>query len=260
MILGAQFYTLRNCCKGLYGLEESMKKVADIGYKSIQLSGVCPYEGEWAAEKARENGLTIDITHYDYKKICNDTENTIKQHDAMNCKCIGIGSSPYDKNREGLDKLCEEIAPAASKIAASGHKLMYHNHHFEFVKFDGKTFLEHLCDRFSPDEFGITFDTFWAQAAGADPAQWIKKLHGRLDRVHFKDMMVFIGADPNNRLNLRRIAPIGDGVMNYDAIIQACLDENVEIGYVELDDCYGADPFECLKKSYNYLNTQYGLK
>ncbi len=257
MILGAQFYTLRDYCKDLDGLEESMKKVADMGYKSIQLSGVCAYEGEWAFEKAKENGFSIDITHYDFKKICHDTENTIKQHDAMNCKCIGIGSSPYPKTKEGLDQLCDEIAPAAKAIAASGHKLMYHNHHWEFVKIGDKTFLECLCDRFSPDELGVTVDTFWVQAAGADPVQWIKKLHGRIDRIHFKDMAVFIGED---FLNCRRIAPIGDGVMNYDTIIDACLEENVEIGYVELDDCYGANPFESLKKSYDFLNTRYGLQ
>ncbi len=260
MRLGAQFYTLRNFCKTLEGLEESMKKVADMGYTSIQLSGVCAYEGEWAMEKAKENGLTIDITHYNYNSICHDTENTIKTHAAMNCKCIGIGSSPYDKDQAGLDKLCEEIAPAAKQIAEADHKLMYHNHHWEFAKIGDKTFLEHLCDRFSPDELGITLDTFWVQAAGADPAQWIRKLEGRLDRVHFKDMIAFIGADPNSKLNIRRIAPIGEGLMNYDAIIQACLDTNVEIGYVELDDCYGADPFECMKRSYDFLNTRYGLK
>ncbi len=258
MILGAQFYTLREFCKDLNGLEESMKKVADIGYKSIQLSGVCVYEGEWAAEKAKENGLTIDVTHYDFKKICEDTENTIKHHDSMNCRCIGIGSSPYPKTQEGFDRLCEEIAPAARKIADSGHKLMYHNHHWEFTKLGDKTFLEALCDRFTPDELGIIIDTFWVQAAGADPVYWIKKLHGRVDRIHFKDMSVHINKD--DLMNCRRIAPIGDGVMNYDAIIQACLDENVEIGYVELDDCYGADPFESLKKSYEFLNTRYGLK
>ncbi len=260
MILGAQFFTLRQFCKDLTGLEESMKKVAAMGYRSIQLSGVCAYEGEWAAEKARENGLTIDITHYDYKKICGETDFVIKEHDAMNCKCIGIGMSPYAQSKEGFGQLCDEITPVAKKIAQSGHKLMYHNHHFEFAKFDGKTFLEHLCDRFSPDELGITLDTFWAQAAGADPAQWIYKLSGRLDRVHFKDMAAVIGADPNNRMNLRRIAPIGDGLMNYDAIIEACLKTNVEIGYVELDDCYGEDPFECMKKSYDFLNSRYGLK
>ena len=254
MKLGAQFYTLRNSCKDLAGLEETMKRVADIGYTSIQLSGVCAYEGEWVAEKAREIGITVDITHYDYNKIINDVENTIKKHAAMNCKCIGIGASPYDRDQEGLDRLSNEIATVIPAIVASGHKLMYHNHHWEFAKIGEKTFLELLCDRFTPEELGITLDTYWVQAAGGDPVVWIKKLHGRIDRIHFKDMAM------NMTDKAVRIASIGEGNMNYDGIIQACLDENIEYGYVELDNCYGEDPFDCMKRSYDFLSSRYGLK
>lgn len=254
MKLGAQFFTLRNSCRDLAGLEESMKKVADIGYSSIQLSGVCAYSGEWAAEKAKEIGITIDITHYDYNKIINDVENTIKHHAAMNCKCIGIGSSPYGRDQAGLDRLVSELTPVTPTIAAAGHKVMYHNHHWEFAKIGDKTFLELLCDKFSPEELGITLDTYWVQAAGGDPTAWIKKLHGRIDRIHFKDMSM------NMDDKAVRIAPIGEGNMNYDAIIQACLDENIEYGYVELDECYGEDPFDCMKRSYDFLSSRYGLK
>ena len=254
MKLGAQFYTLRNSCKDLAGLEETMKRVADIGYTSIQLSGVCAYEGDWVAEKAREIGVTVDITHYDYNKIINDVENTIKKHAAMNCKCIGIGASPYNRDQEGLDRLSNEMATVIPTIVASGHKLMYHNHHWEFAKIGDKTFLELLCDRFTPEELGITLDTYWVQAAGGDPIVWIKKLHGRIDRIHFKDMAM------NMTDKAVRIASIGEGNMNYDGIIQACLDENIEYGYVELDNCYGEDPFDCMKRSYDYLSSRYGLK
>ena len=254
MKLGAQFYTLRNSCKDLAGLEESMKKVADIGYSSIQLSGVCAYDGEWAAEKAKEIGITIDITHYDYNKIINDVENTIKHHAAMNCKCIGIGSSPYGKDAAGLERLSSEIGSVIPSIVASGHKLMYHNHHWEFAKIGDKTFLELLCDKFTPEELGITLDVYWVQAGGADPVQWMKKLRGRIDRIHFKDMVM------NMDDKAVRIASIGEGNMNYDAIIQACLDENIEYGYVELDNCYGEDPFNCMKRSYDFLSSRYGLK
>lgn len=253
MKLGAQFYTLRDFCKDLNGLEESMKKVADMGYTSIQLSGVCAYEGEWAAEKAKENGLTVDITHFAYGKIINETEATIKHHDAMNCKCIGIGSSPYDKTLEGFTRMADEIEQVIPKIIASGHKLMYHNHHYEFAKENGKTLLEYLCERFTPEELGITLDTYWVQAGGADPSAWIKKLHGRIDRIHFKDMVM------NNKDIAVRIAPIGEGNMNYDAIIAACLEENIEYGYVELDNCYGEDPFDCMRRSYQFLSSRYGL-
>lgn len=259
MILGAQFYTLREQCKDLKGFEESMKKVADIGYTSIQLSGVCAHEPEWAYEKARENGLSIDVTHYDLNKMCNETQATIAHHDALHCSHIGLGSSPYPKTEEGLEKLCERLAPVVKEFAAHGKKFAYHNHHWEFFRHGDKTFLDNLCERFSPDELAVILDVFWVQAAGGDPVVWIKKLKGRLDRVHFKDMKIFLHDDIYN-MDCRRIASIGEGIMNYDAIIEACLDANAGIGYVELDDCYGEDPFECLKRSYKFLSERYGLK
>ena len=46
MIIGAQLYTLRNFCKTTPELEESIKRVAEMGYTSVQLSGVCDYDPE----------------------------------------------------------------------------------------------------------------------------------------------------------------------------------------------------------------------
>ena len=37
MEIGVQFYTLRDTCKDLAGLDETLKRVADIGYKNVQL-------------------------------------------------------------------------------------------------------------------------------------------------------------------------------------------------------------------------------
>lgn len=252
--LGAQLYTLREFCKTTDGLDETMKRVADMGYTSIQLSGVCLYDADWMREKLNEYGLTADITHFDYKKIAFDTENTIAFHDRMNCRYIGVGSMPdFKKNGcrlEEFDKFVMEISPAIKKIAASGnHKFMYHNHNMEFIKVDGVTYLDKLCDIFSAEVFGITLDAYWAQAGGADPAQWIRKLKGRVNCVHYKDM-VYNGVD-----QAVRMAPIGEGNMNYEEIVRASVESGVEIAYVELDHCYGEDPFFCMKKSYEYLKT-----
>ena len=38
MEIGAQFFTLRDFCKDLDSFAESLKKVADIGYKNVQIS------------------------------------------------------------------------------------------------------------------------------------------------------------------------------------------------------------------------------
>ena len=58
MKIGAQLFTLRDFCKTLDGFSETLKKVADIGYTTVQVSGTCAYEPEWLAEELKKNSLT----------------------------------------------------------------------------------------------------------------------------------------------------------------------------------------------------------
>lgn len=47
MKIGAQFFTLRDFCKTKEDFSESLKKVADMGYSTVQISGTCEYEPEY---------------------------------------------------------------------------------------------------------------------------------------------------------------------------------------------------------------------
>ena len=250
MKIGAQLYTLREYCQDLTALDETLKKVADIGYTSVQLSGVCSYEADWMAERLQAYGLTCDLTHFDYNKIINQTKETIAFHDTMGCRYIGLGYSSRLQEEEEFSRFVGELTPVLPVLVASGHKFMYHNHNMEFARRDGKTLLSHLCDAFDKDELGITLDCYWVQAGGADPVQWIKALAGRVECVHYKDM-VYSSED-----KAVRMAPVGRGNMNYPAIIEASLNSGVEYAFVEQDNCYGEDPFVCLKESYDYLKAQ----
>ena len=41
MELGAQLFTLRDYCKTLPDFAETLTRVADMGYKTVQVSGTC---------------------------------------------------------------------------------------------------------------------------------------------------------------------------------------------------------------------------
>ncbi len=250
MKIGAQFYTIRDFCTTTADLDESLKKVADIGYRHVQLSGVCAYDCHWMAERLKAYGLEANITHFSYDRIVGEPAETIAFHDAMGCKYIGIGSNPRGVHPAGLADMAADLKPVLGQIVASGHKFMYHNHNMEFARFDGKTFIDLLCETFTSEECGVTLDTYWVLAGGGDPAWWLRRLDGRVNCVHFKDM-VYSVEDKGVRM-----AAIGDGNMNYPEILKACDDAHVEYGFVEQDNCYGEDPFVCLKRSYDYLRAQ----
>ena len=89
-------------------------------------------------------------------------------------------------------------------------------------------------------------DTFWVQTGGGDVVDWIKRLQGRMDVVHFKDM----ASDGQAK---QIMAEIGQGNLNWDGIIQACRSIGVKWYLVEQDVCQRS-PFESLDISRRFLN------
>ena len=80
MQIGAQFYTLREQCKTLEDFAESLKRVADIGYRLVQISGVCAYEPEWLREQLRANGLRCVLTHIPPERLEKEPETVAAEH------------------------------------------------------------------------------------------------------------------------------------------------------------------------------------
>ena len=120
MIIGAQLYTVRDFCKTTDALAETLKKVADIGYTEVQLSGVCDYDAAWMADQLKANGLRASITHFAYDRIVNDTEATIAFHKTMNTPYIGLGGIPNFKKQNNHEQLVNDfmdtMAPVVEKI------------------------------------------------------------------------------------------------------------------------------------------------
>ncbi len=247
MQLGAQFYTLREYAKDLDSLAESLKRVADIGYQTVQISGTCAYSPAWLKQQLDQNGLRCVLTHVPQSDITDKTERTAANHKKFGCRYIGLGSGPNAlKREEDLEAMISIARTAGRRLHQLGHKLMYHNHHIELGHgADGRTRLQALADATTPDELGFTLDTYWLQYGGGDPADWAERLRGRIPCVHFKDMTVVDGEN--------RMAAVGAGNLNFERILAACESGGTEYILIEQDNCYGEDPFDCLRQSYDYL-------
>lgn len=245
--IGAQLYTVREYTQTEHDFSETIKKIADIGYKSVQLSAIGEIRPESVRNICDSHNITIDLTHMSFDRLLNDTDNVIAEHEVYNCHYIGLGSMPGQyRAQEGVRKFIEDMTIPVQKIKQSGRMFMYHNHAFEFIKYDGKYILDLFAEGFPEGTLGFVIDTFWVQYAGADPAFWIEKYAGKVDTIHFKDM--------NFENDLHKMSPILEGNMNFDHIFDACETAGVKYAFVEQDDCYGEDPFDCLRRSYDNLH------
>lgn len=248
MVIGAQGYTIRTYTQTERDFRIAMRRIAQIGYTAVQLSAIGPIAPEAARKICDENGLSIVLTHTNPERMITDPEGVIRDHDILGCDYIGVGSMPERyRSTDWIDRFAEDFTAPAKKMRDAGKLLMYHNHNFEWEKLpDGRRILDVLLDAMPADLMGVTLDTYWVQAAGADVYAVIDRLKDRIPCVHLKDMAVK-GFE-------QRMAAVGEGNMDFPKILKQ-LEKLGKTKYllVEQDNCYGDSPFACLKRSYDYL-------
>lgn len=250
MRIAAQLYTVTKHMQTPEDIRASLKKVREIGYDAVQLSGLGKIDPKELKGYLDENGLDVCATHNDYQRFLHDADALIADNELWGCKYIGLGAMPneYRTGIDGIKKFASEILPAARYIKDAGFQFVYHNHNFDFIRADGKyNVITYLAENSTPEEVGFLADMFWVQAAGVSPLDFIKQYKDRLDVVHLKDMTSNYKAE-------MVMAEIGEGNMDYVAICNACKEAGVSWAAVEQDVCPG-DPFDSLAISYRNLQT-----
>lgn len=251
--VGAQLYTIRQFTQTFEDLKESLRKIAEIGYTTVQISGFGPIPAKDVAKLLEDNGLKVAATHVAWPRFLNDLDALIEEHKLWKCAHPAIGGLPKEYYTvDGIKRFKDELTPIAEKLATEGMDFSYHNHNHELVRYGRKTWLEMLYEEIPPEVLKAEIDTYWIQAGGADPALWVEKMAGREPLLHLKDMIV----TPQRE---QRFAEIGEGNLNWPRIMEAAEKGGVEYYLVEQDQCYERDPFESLAISYRNLRAM-GLR
>lgn len=250
--LGLQLYTVRDYLQDPAFADLTFKKLADLGYTEAQTAEIPAFDAKTFGELAAKHGISIVGTHYDYKKILNDPEETMELHRMWGTTNVGIGGMPKPA-RTDLDELKNfilEFNRAAELYAKQGFKLTYHNHNFEFVRIDGyKTIMDLLYEGFDPATVTFVLDTCWVAAGGGDVVEWMEKLAGRLDILHLKDLTI----RPQNGVFVPAVTEIGHGTLAWDRIIAAAERIGVKHYVVEQDGNFRGTPFNSLGDSAEFL-------
>lgn len=244
--IAAQLFTLRDYLKSPDQIFETLRRVKEIGYEAVQVSGLGLIEPLQLKKMVDGIGLKICATHISYERLINDVDALIGEHKLWDCEYICLGGMPeqFRSGKAGYLEFLKNINKSTQKISESGLKFVYHNHKFEFEKYDGITGLEFLLKNTDPEVFSFEIDTYWVQAGGANPVDWIRKVEGRMGIVHFKDMAI--------KEDQQDYAEIGEGNLDWVSIIKACRDTGVKWYAVEQDVCRN-NPFDSLGMSLRYL-------
>jgi sugar phosphate isomerase/epimerase len=246
--VGIQLWTLRREIET--DPRGTLKRIAEIGFAGVETAF---FSGEFSLEKAapllREFGLPVCSAHCRIP-VGEQKKAFLEMAAAFRCERMvwhGWPMDPRYESRAGTEELAAIYIEANRFAKSHGLKFGLHNHWWEFEKQkDGHYPYQVLLESLEPDIF-LEVDTYWAKAAGQDPAQLVGQLAKRVPLMHIKD-------GPGDKES--PMVAIGTGVQDVKGIVSASQD-HVEWLIVEFDTC-ATDIFAALKESYRYL-TQNGL-
>lgn len=248
-MIGAQLYTLREFTGTPTAIAKTMARVKKIGYDGVQCSALGPIDPKELAKILQNEGLTCCATHVPIDRLEKEPQKVIEEHALWGCKYAAIGGFfPKEATAQTWVDFANRYNDIAKQYDGSTLAIGYHNHSHELSHYDRKPALQILMEHFNRDVW-FEIDTYWITHGGGDPAAWIRRCgelgKGRIHAVHLKDMAIKLD-------RTQFMAEVGEGNLNWTAILKACKDAGVEHLLVEQDVCY-RDPFESLEISLKNL-------
>lgn len=277
-VLGVQMMMVKNQV-GELGMYPVLERLAAMDLHAVEVSQIPMTEENVAALErgTKELGIEVGALSGALRPGPTSSGDNFEEHFdkiVADCKRLGarfvrIGMMPFTAmvSKEACEAWAAECEPWAQKFAAEGITLCYHNHHVDLAKFDGERIFD-IVRRVAPS-MNFEVDLHWVQRGGMAPLDMLKAYAGVCKLIHVKDFRVVPVAqeavDKFNAgdfaggfegfLNIAQFAEVGQGNMNWPDLLPAASAAGAEYFFIEQDDTYGRDPFDCIADSREYLKS-----
>ena len=277
-VLGVQMMMLKQQVAD-DGMWPVLQRLKEMDIDAVEVSQIPMDETNTAALERgiSELGIQVGALSVALKGGPTATGDNLEDHFdkiVADCKRLGvkfvrIGMMPFTAmvSKEACEAWAAECQPAAERLAAEGITLCYHNHHVDLAKFDGERMFD-IVRRVAPS-LNFEVDLHWVQRGGMAPLDMLKEYAGVCKLIHVKDFRVVpvpqeavdkmmsgdVAGGFQGFLNIAQFAEVGQGNMNWPELMPAAEAAGAEFFFIEQDDTYGRDPFDCIADSRAYLKS-----
>lgn len=226
--IALQLYTVRDLLQSDF--PGTLENVAQIGYRAVELAGT---GGLSAGELKRildDNGLEVAGSHIGIEALEADLSAVLDYNEAIGNRFIVCPYLPAERRKTADDwrRVGAFFNEVGARCRDRGFVFAYHNHSFEFEPVDGRPGMAILLDAVDPGLVKLELDLYWVRHGGEDPAGYLRRLGRQVALVHLKDM-----ADDAEG----SFAEVGEGVLDWRAIFEACPETDAAWYIVEQDVC-----------------------
>lgn len=241
--IGLQLYSVKELTqKDFLG---TLKKVAEIGYNGVEFAGYFDTPAKELKKSLFDLGLRSAGSHIGIAMLKDNLDQVIEYSLEINDPYIICPALPQDM-RDSMDaykKTAELLNKIGRKCNENNIKFGYHNHDFEFEKFEGQYGLDILFENTQPEFLFMELDTFWVEYCGLRSVDVINKYKERCSVLHIKDMKSL-----NEKINTE----IGNGIMDFKGITALGKKYNVEWYTIEQEE-FEKPYLQSVKEGFDYL-------
>ncbi|MFU0799582.1 MAG: sugar phosphate isomerase/epimerase [Xylanivirga thermophila] len=223
-----QLYTVReDTSKDFVG---TLKEVSKIGYHGVELAGLGTYTAKELRKVLDDLNLRAISAHVPLENMEKDLQKEIDDAKTLGLDYIVVPYLQEDRRKAAEDyiKLAEQLDIISEKCTENDLQLCYHNHDFEFQKFNDKYALNILFENIPEEKLKWEIDTFWVKYAGLNPVDYLRNYGSKIPIVHLKDMI---------KDEKPVFAEVGEGIMDMENIIETSNDIGAKWLVVEQDIC-----------------------
>lgn len=233
--IALQLYSLRDLAA--QDFLKALEIAAELGYEGVEFAGYGGLESETLAGYLLELGLVPVSSHVSFQELSENLEAVSEYNLDLGNYTLVCPAPPrgFVPSRSNWRKLARDLAALGRRLAERGMRLGYHNHSFEFQKFDGVSGLDILYNEADPRYLQAQIDLGWVLHGGEDPLQYLRKFKGRCPLVHVKDF------DEN-----KKQTDVGCGLLDLPGVLEAAEEVGVEWLILETEE-YQISPLKSVE-------------
>lgn len=162
-MISIQMYTLRESMKDLAQLDDTLARVAAMGYNSVQITTpgyITPVE---LAKLLSSHGLRADSALCPLYQIPDKIEDAVAHAHALGTDVVRTDSIAVEDrfSLDGYHKAAEHLNRCGKLLHDRGCKFMYHFHAFEWIALGETRGMDILLGETDPETVWFQPDVFW---------------------------------------------------------------------------------------------------
>jgi len=208
--IALQLWSLREqAAENFVGVLET---TAELGYDGVEFAGYGGLSSSELRDILQKLSLVPVSSHVGFEQLVHAFDEVVSYNLAIGNKTVVCPAAPKEfvESAEGWRRFAQEMTALGRKFADHGMRLGYHNHSFEFKKFEGRYALDVFFEEADPDYVFAQIDLGWTLYAGVDPGAYLRSLKVPRPLVHVKDF------DASNRQ-----VDVGCGALDLEDVLRA---------------------------------------